>query len=71
MAQGALLLQLECGEGDQAVSVDHSSEVIDGDHPVAVAVEGKAESGTVLHHSNCEGVGVGGTAVIIDVAAVG
>ena len=48
--QMALLAQLQRGEGDQPVAVDHVAEVVDRDDAVAVAVERETEMGALGDH---------------------
>ena len=45
--------------------------VVDGEKAIGVAVEGEAEVGTARHDLGGEGFGVGGTAAVVDVGAVG
>ena len=71
VVQVAELAQLQCREGDEAIAVDDSTEVVDRDHPVAVAVEGQTQRRAVGDDGVAERRGVRRPAVVVDVAAVG
>ena len=45
--------------------------VIDGQHPVGIAVEGEPDVGPMVEHRLLEVVGVGGATAVVDVRAVG
>src|SRR5699024_5499360 len=53
------------------VAVDHLAGGVDGQTPVRVAVVRQAQVGAVRAHRGADVVEVGGTAVVVDVVAVG
>jgi hypothetical protein len=60
-----------CSARDQLVAVHHDSLAVDGEHAVAVAVEGEARVIAALAHALRQPLDVRGTAFRVDVAAVG
>ena len=69
--QAAALAQVQRGEGEQLVAVDHRAGAIDGEHAVAVAVEGEAEVVAALADGLRERAEVGRADAGVDVAPVG
>ena len=62
--------QVEREHGDDLVSVDGLAALVDGEHPVAVAVEGDAEVETLGGDEPSQGAEVGRTDAVVDVRAV-
>jgi hypothetical protein len=68
----ALLLQEVLGaDGHGMVAVHHLALVIHQNNPVAVPVQGDAQIGVMAADHGLQDGGVGGTALPVDVAAVG
>ena len=70
-AQPALALEVPGEDGDDEVAVDQGAASVDGQHAVAVAVEGQAQVEAVGPHDLLQRLEVGGAALGVDVAAVG
>ena len=58
-------------QGDQLVAVVRAAGAVDGEHAVAVAVEGEADRRLGAGDRRGEAVEVGGAAAVVDVAPVG
>ena len=63
--------QVQGGQRDQLVAVDDGAVAVDGQHAVAVAVEGEAEVVAARDDRLGERVDVGRAAAVVDVAPVG
>ena len=63
--------EIEREHGDDLVAVDEGSVLVDGEHPIAVSVEGDPEVESLLDHRALQERGVGRPAADVDVGAVG
>ena len=70
VAQQAPRAHVDRADGDHVVAVDDPTALVDGDQPVAVAVEGEAGEGTLLDDHASESGRLGGAALTVDVGAV-
>ena len=71
VGQLAALTQLQCSQRDQPVAVDHATRVIDGNHPIPIAIERQSQVGLEAHHGRREVRRMRRAALVVDVAAVG
>ena len=69
--QAALALQLVRGHEQYGIAVDDAAEMIDEQRAIAVTVERHAHPRTGCHHPLLQRREVSGSAVQVDIAAVG
>ena len=66
-----MLVEVHATDIEDEVAVDHVAALVDRDAAVGVAVVGKTHVEPLLNHVAAQAVDVGGTAVDVDVQAVG
>jgi hypothetical protein len=69
--QPVRVAQVQGGEGDELVAVDHGARPVHGQDAVAVAVEREADGVPAGHDALGERLDVRGAAAVVDVAPVG
>ena len=53
------------------VSIDHAALTIDRQHPIGIAIEGKAHGSSAVGHRLAQRVEMGGTTTHIDATTIG
>src|SRR5439155_22364275 len=70
-AEAIAIAKVQRGQRHQLIAVDNLPAPVDGEHAIAVAVEGEAQGVTAGDHLLGERVHVRGAAPCVDVAPVG